>query len=185
MPKKRVEVNIRSMTNARTVMQTSPLPGPSTKKVQTADGRGHKAVAAMSRSPNPSPSSSLSSICIYATLRGAHVRPRQQVLSFTKQAPAKLPWKELRITDQEYDRFFREAEDRNFTSPTCFQTMGIPARWEEGGPGRHPAAGRGSPATPSSTAPSVTSSCPSRMRSSISSKPASPRAIHPRRYPQA
>lgn len=37
---------------------------------------------------------------------------------------------ELRITQQEYDRFFREAEDQLYFT-YLLQTMGIPARWEE------------------------------------------------------
>ena len=37
---------------------------------------------------------------------------------------------ELRITQQEYDRFLREAEDQLYFT-YLLQTMGIPARWEE------------------------------------------------------
>lgn len=47
-----------------------------------------------------------------------------------RNSSREMTMKELRITDQEYDRFFREAEDQLYFT-YLLQTMGIPARWEE------------------------------------------------------
>lgn len=47
-----------------------------------------------------------------------------------RNSSREVTMKELRITDQEYDRFFREAEDQLYFT-YLLQTMGIPARWEE------------------------------------------------------
>lgn len=47
-----------------------------------------------------------------------------------RNSPRELTKDYLRITDEEYDRFFREAEDRLYFT-YLLQKMNIPSRWEE------------------------------------------------------
>lgn len=130
MPKKRVEVNIRLNDECKNGHAEFAITG--TVYEQYANGQWewtqggccHEPIAKYF--PQFQPFIDLH-LC---DAKGAPLYAQANGFYHLRNSSREVTMKELRITDQEYDRFFREAEDQLYFT-YLLQTMGIPARWEQ------------------------------------------------------
>lgn len=130
MPKKRVEVNIRLNDECKNGHADFAITG--TVYEQYANGRWFDAEGGCIHDviarcfPKFKPFIDLH-LC---DAKGAPMYAQANGFYHLRNSPREMTMKYLRITDQEYDRFFREAEDQLYFT-YLLQIMGIPARWEE------------------------------------------------------
>lgn len=130
MPKKRVEVNIRLNDECKNGHAEFAITG--TVYEQYANGQWYDAEGGCIHDviaryfPRFQPFIALH-LC---DAKGAPTYAQGNGFYHLRNSSREVTMKELRITDQEYDRFFREAEDQLYFT-YLLQTMGIPARWEE------------------------------------------------------
>lgn len=130
MPKKRVEVNIRLNDECKNGHAEFAITG--TVYEQYANGQWYDAEGGCIHDviaryfPRFQPFIALH-LC---DAKGAPTYAQGNGFYHLRNSSREMTMKYLRITDQEYGRFFREAEDQVYFT-YLLQTMGIPARWEE------------------------------------------------------
>ena len=130
MPKKRVEVNIRLNDECKNGHAEFAITG--TVYEQYANGHWYDAEGGCIHDVIAKyfPKFQLFIALHLCDAKGAPMYAQVNGFYHLRNSPREMTMKYLRITDQEYDRFSREAEDQLYFT-YLLQTMGIPARWEE------------------------------------------------------